>query len=73
MYSVITDDLRSQVQDLQEANESAVAAMSSAEKKVISLTEENKALRYADNGLDHHGLKAENKQLHDKVRKTLKK
>ena len=59
-------DLQSHVQDLQEANESAVSELNNAERKINSLMKQNEGLQTAQN-VSHQDLQAENRRLHDKV------
>ncbi|XP_021341406.1 uncharacterized protein LOC110442231 isoform X3 [Mizuhopecten yessoensis] len=60
------EELQSHVQDLQEANESAVAELSSVEKKCKDLEAENeKFAALKDTNLVD--LQAENRRLHDKI------
>ncbi|XP_069142243.1 dentin sialophosphoprotein-like isoform X3 [Argopecten irradians] len=60
------EELQSHVQDLQEANESAVAELSSVEKKCKELEAENgKLSSLKDTNLSD--LQAENRRLHDKI------
>ncbi|KAK3096624.1 hypothetical protein FSP39_001816 [Pinctada imbricata] len=60
-------DLQSQIQDLQEANESAVSELSGAERRIEELTRENETLRDGQQHGNLSELKAENGQLHDQI------
>ncbi|XP_033740068.1 LOW QUALITY PROTEIN: uncharacterized protein LOC117327264 [Pecten maximus] len=60
------EELQSHVQDLQEANESAVAELSNVEKKCKDLEAENEKLSsLKDTNLSD--LQVENRRLHDKI------
>ncbi|XP_052089922.1 centrosome-associated protein 350-like isoform X3 [Mytilus californianus] len=61
-------DLQSQVQDLQEANESAVLEVNNSDRKIKELTKQNESLRTTQN-VGHQDLHAENRMLHDKISK----
>ncbi|VDI30368.1 Hypothetical predicted protein [Mytilus galloprovincialis] len=61
-------DLQSQVQDLQEANESAVLEVNNSERKIKDLTKQNEGFRTTQN-VGHQDLHAENRMLHDKISK----
>ncbi|XP_071136007.1 putative leucine-rich repeat-containing protein DDB_G0290503 isoform X2 [Mytilus edulis] len=61
-------DLQSQVQDLQEANESAVLEVNNSERKIKELTKQNEGFRTTQN-VGHQDLHAENRMLHDKISK----
>lgn len=59
-------DLESQVQDLQEANETAVAELSNTERKVEELQRAKETLRLGQ-GSQNLDLQEENQRLHDQV------
>jgi len=66
-YICSSADLQSHVQDLQEANESAVSELNTAERKINSLMKQNEGLQTAQN-VNHQDLQVENRRLHDKVK-----
>ncbi|XP_048768039.2 microtubule-associated protein futsch-like isoform X5 [Ostrea edulis] len=65
-------DLESQVQDLQEANETAVAELSSTERKVEELQRAKETLRLGQ-GSQNLDLQEENQRLHDQISKMYEK
>ncbi|XP_074662193.1 uncharacterized protein LOC141914792 isoform X2 [Tubulanus polymorphus] len=66
------EELRSQVQDLQEAHESAALEFSALEKKIAELTQENDGLRTA-NSMNIEDVQAENQYLAEQIRDLKKK
>ncbi|XP_062567989.1 uncharacterized protein LOC134230238 isoform X3 [Saccostrea cucullata] len=65
-------DLESQVQDLQEANETAVSELSNTERKVEELQRANEALRVGQES-QNLDLQEENQRLHDQISKMYEK
>lgn len=65
-------DLESQVQDLHEANETAVGKLSQAEERVEELQRANEALRLGQ-GSQNLDLQEENQRLHDQISKMYEK
>lgn len=59
--------MESQVQDLHEANETAVGKLSQAEERVEELQRANEALRLGQ-GSQNLDLQEENQRLHDQVK-----
>lgn len=67
LWFVFVADLESQVQDLHEANETAVGKLSQAEERVEELQRANEALRLGQ-GSQNLDLQEENQRLHDQVK-----
>ena len=63
----LLEDLTGQVQDLQEANETAVSELSLTQKKVEELEDENKRLQDRN---DIDGVREENLRLRKQVKRS---
>ena len=67
-YLWFVADLESQIQDLQEANETAVGELANTERKLEDLQRRNEALQLGQ-GSQNLDLQEENQRLHDQVGK----
>ncbi|XP_022292459.2 uncharacterized protein LOC111103465 isoform X4 [Crassostrea virginica] len=65
-------DLESQIQDLQEANETAVGELANTERKLEDLQRKNEALQLGQ-GSQNLDLQEENQRLHDQISKMYEK
>nr|XP_022292463.1 uncharacterized protein LOC111103465 isoform X8 [Crassostrea virginica] len=65
-------DLESQIQDLQEANETAVGELANTERKLEDLQRRNEALQLGQ-GSQNLDLQEENQRLHDQISKMYEK
>ena len=70
VYLWFVADLESQIQDLQEANETAVGELANTERKLEDLQRRNEALQLGQ-GSQNLDLQEENQRLHDQVGKIL--
>lgn len=70
VYLWFVADLESQIQDLQEANETAVGELANTERKLEDLQRRNEALQLGQ-GSQNLDLQEENQRLHDQVGKIV--
>jgi len=70
MLSFVTEDLQSQMRDVNEAHESTVNKLSLSENEITKLKEDNRSLRMALRNRSQE-LDEENIRLRDQVRRIL--